>query len=78
MMDSPMKTLGFLVLYFVALAKIKDHMENRKPYELKLVLIVYNALQVFGSFYIFFEVKTFNISVIFNVEKSYLFFSISF
>ena len=58
MMDSPMKTLGFLVLYFVALAKIKDHMENRKPYELKLVLIVYNALQVFGSFYIFLEVKS--------------------
>lgn len=55
MMDTPMKTIGYLMLYWTSLIYIKKYMENRKPYELKYFLIVYNFLQVIGSFYIFFE-----------------------
>lgn len=56
MMDTPVKTVGFMVLYLLSLRFIRDHMANKKPYELKHFLIFYNFIQVCGSFYIFVEV----------------------
>jgi len=56
MMDSPMKTVGFLIGYLISLHLIKEHMANKKPYELRGFLIFYNFMQVIGSFYIFLEV----------------------
>ena len=58
MMDSPMKTIGFLIGYLISLHLIKEHMANKKPYELRGFLIFYNFIQVIGSFYIFLEVNS--------------------
>ncbi len=56
MMKSPMKTFGFMVLYLLTIRFIREHMANKKPFELKAFLVVYNFVQVCGSFYIFIEV----------------------
>ena len=56
MMKSPMKTIGFMFTYLLALRLIKENMANKKPFELRAFLIVYNFFQVCGSFYIFVEV----------------------
>jgi len=58
LMDTPVKTIGFLALYLLSLRFIRDHMANKKPYELKGFLLLYNFLQVCGSFYIFFEIAS--------------------
>lgn len=55
MMDTPMKTIVCLILYVITLHFIREHMQHRKPFDLKYVLIVYNFAQVIGSFYIFAE-----------------------
>lgn len=52
-----MKTIGFLIGYLISLHLIKEHMANKKPYELRGFLIFYNFAQVIGSFYIFLEVN---------------------
>ena len=57
LMDSPVPTVAFLVVYAISLIVIKKVMANRKAFELRTFLIVYNFLQVCGSFYIFFEVS---------------------
>lgn len=57
LMATPWPTLGFIVLYGVALVVIKKVMANRPPYKLRDFLVVYNFLQVCGSFYIFTEVS---------------------
>ena len=54
-----MKTIGFLIGYLISLHLIKEHMANKKAYELRGLLIFYNFLQVIGSCYIFLEVKFF-------------------
>lgn len=58
MMDTPMKTIVCLILYVITLHFIREHMQHRKPFDLKYVLIVYNFAQVIGSFYIFAEVDS--------------------
>lgn len=58
MMKSPMKTIGFMFTYLLALRLIKENMANKKPFELRAFLIVYNFFQVCGSFYIFVELLT--------------------
>ena len=56
MMDTPMKTIGVLILYLITLHFVREHMANKKPFDLKYLLIIYNSVQVCGSFYIFAEV----------------------
>jgi len=56
MMDTPMKTIGVLILYLITLHFVREHMANKKPFDLKYLLIIYNSFQVCGSFYIFAEV----------------------
>lgn len=56
MMDTPMKTVAILILYIITLHFIREHMANKKPFDLKYLLIAYNFVQVIGSFYIFAEV----------------------
>jgi hypothetical protein len=46
-----------LYLYFVNIAGPR-FMKDRKPYQMKVTLIVYNFLQVLVSVYIFVEVRT--------------------
>jgi len=58
MMKTPMKTIGFMVLYLLTIRFIREHMANKKPFELKAFLIFYNFIQVCGSFYIFVELFT--------------------
>jgi len=35
---------------------IKDHMANKKAFELRAFLVLYNFIQVIGSFYVFYEI----------------------
>jgi elongation of very long chain fatty acids protein 4 len=58
LMDTPFKTLLFMVLYILSLRVIKDMMRDRKPFELKGFLVVYNFLQVIGSAYVCIELAT--------------------
>ena len=55
-MDTPFKTAGILCIYLTLLHGIQSYMKDKKPYNLKWMLIVYNGVQVFGSFYIFAEI----------------------
>ncbi|XP_046742153.1 elongation of very long chain fatty acids protein AAEL008004-like isoform X1 [Diprion similis] len=56
LMSSPFPTL-FICLGYVYLVKVlgPKFMENRKPYQLKEVLIVYNLIQVLFSTWLFYE-----------------------
>lgn len=54
-METPWLTFGFLVLYIVAIYGIKKFMFDRKPFELRGFMILYNFFQVIASFYIFIE-----------------------
>nr|XP_023015102.1 elongation of very long chain fatty acids protein AAEL008004-like [Leptinotarsa decemlineata] len=56
LMSSPFYTLG-ICLSYVYIVKVLGPklMENRKPYELKTVLIVYNFFQVLFSSWLFYE-----------------------
>lgn len=58
-METPWLTFGFLGLYVVAIYWIKQVMSNRKQFELRHFMIIYNFFQVIASFYIFFEVIQF-------------------
>ncbi|KAJ8667636.1 hypothetical protein QAD02_009299, partial [Eretmocerus hayati] len=57
LMSSPFPTL-FICLSYVYLVKVLGPrlMENRKPFQLKNVLIVYNLLQVIFSAWLFYEI----------------------
>ncbi|CAH0728836.1 unnamed protein product, partial [Brenthis ino] len=57
LMSSPFPTL-LICLSYIYLVKVLGprFMENRKPYELKNVLIVYNFLQVLFSAWLFYEI----------------------
>ena len=57
-MSSPFPTL-FICLSYVYIVKVLGPklMENRKPFQLKNVLIVYNFLQVIFSAWLFYEVS---------------------
>lgn len=56
MMSSPFPTL-FICLAYAYFSKVLGPkiMENRKPFELRKVLIVYNLFQTLFSFWIFYE-----------------------
>ncbi|CAL7952342.1 unnamed protein product [Xylocopa violacea] len=56
LLPSPVPGASLLIgyLYFV-LSWGPKHMEHRKPYQLKNILVVYNFLQVLLSFWLFYE-----------------------
>lgn len=55
MMDTPMKTAFMMLVYVLTLRFLIDYMKDKKPFQLNGLLIIYNFMQVIGSFYIFFE-----------------------
>ncbi len=55
-MDTPFKTAGILLTYLILLRGITSYMKDKKPFDLKWLLIVYNSVQVVGSFYVFAEI----------------------
>lgn len=59
-MHSPFPTL-FICLSYIYVVKVLGPklMENRKPFELKKVLIAYNLFQVVFSAWLFYEVIIF-------------------
>lgn len=60
LMSSPFYTLGICLSYvFIVKVLGPKLMENRKPFELKNVLIVYNLFQVIFSAWLFYEVSLF-------------------
>lgn len=59
-METPIKTIIYMIIYLISIPLINKFMENRKPFNLKWFLVFYNFLQVIGSFYIFSEVKFVN------------------
>lgn len=58
MMGSPLPTLG-ICLFYAYFSRVLGPrlMENRKPFSLKRLLIVYNLLQTLFSGWIFYEVS---------------------
>lgn len=64
MLSSPFPTL-FICLFYAYFAKVLGPrlMENRKPFQLKKILIVYNAIQTMFSAWIFYEVSTFKMYI---------------
>lgn len=58
MMGSPFPTLG-ICLFYAYFSRVLGPrlMENRKPFSLKRLLIVYNLLQTLFSGWIFYEVS---------------------
>ncbi|GLV46214.1 uncharacterized protein CBL_09991 [Carabus blaptoides fortunei] len=65
--NSPLWFLTTCVLYFSFIIFGRNYMKNRKPYELKKVLMVFNVFQVSLSFFIFKEVLTSAINMKYNV-----------
>lgn len=57
-MDTPVTTGAILLFYLLALRGIQFYMKDKKPYNLKWLLVIYNAVQVVGSFYVFYEILT--------------------
>lgn len=55
-MDTPVTTGAILLMYLLALRGIQFYMKDKKPYNLKWLLVGYNAVQVVGSFYVFYEI----------------------
>lgn len=57
LMSSPLHTLGICFSY-VYLVKVlfPKFMENRKPFQLKTIMIAYNLFQVLFSAWLFYEV----------------------
>lgn len=60
MMSSPLPTLG-ICLFYAYFSKVLGPkiMENRKPFDLRNILIVYNLCQTLFSAWIFYEVSIF-------------------
>ncbi|KAF7279822.1 hypothetical protein GWI33_006705 [Rhynchophorus ferrugineus] len=53
---SPLPILGILTLYLLFVLKWgPEYMKNKKPYEMKNVLMIYNLTQVLCNFYMFKE-----------------------
>ncbi|KAJ8309202.1 hypothetical protein KUTeg_014076 [Tegillarca granosa] len=55
-MGSPFPTLMTLTAYFIFVYNGPGIMKDRKPFDLKFILIIYNFFMVFLSFYIFVEI----------------------
>jgi hypothetical protein len=56
-MKTPIETTVILIIYAVSIWLIKAIMKDRKAFELRFLLIVYNAFQVLVSLYISIEVN---------------------
>ena len=56
-MKTPFPAIAIIVAYFVFLWIGPKVMANRKPFDLKPVLVIYNAFLVGLSVYMFYEVK---------------------
>lgn len=54
-MKAPTHVLGIMLLYLIAVRRGPQIMENYKPFKLKGVLLIYNAILVLLSVYIFKE-----------------------
>uniref|UniRef100_A0A1B0G5I4 Elongation of very long chain fatty acids protein n=1 Tax=Glossina morsitans morsitans TaxID=37546 RepID=A0A1B0G5I4_GLOMM len=55
-MDHPLYTVALVIMYLAWILVLGPlYMQNRKPFQLKRTLIVYNALQVALSAYMFYE-----------------------
>jgi succinate dehydrogenase hydrophobic anchor subunit len=57
LMDSPNAIFLILVGYLAAIPLIRIIMKYFKPFELKVFLMLYNVIQVVGTFYMFTEVR---------------------
>jgi elongation of very long chain fatty acids protein 7 len=58
LMSGPLPTMCICLTYILIVKVIgPKFMENRKPFELKKVLIYYNAFQVVFSAWLFYEVR---------------------
>ena len=55
-MEDPILTAWILVAYVVSIVGIRIVMNDRKPFELRAFIFIYNIGQVLASFYIFVEV----------------------
>lgn len=65
-MNNPLPTIGMSVTYLTWVLIIGPiYMRDRKPMDIKNIIIIYNAFQVLLSAYMFFEVSI--ISVSFNL-----------
>jgi len=76
LMSSPFPTLS-ICLFYVYFVKILGPklMENRKPFDLRRVMMYYNLFQVIFSSWLFYEVsRTMNISERDSLKDSILFF----
>lgn len=56
LMDTPFKTAAILLVYLILLRGITSYMKDKKPFSLRWPLIIYNSIQVVGSFYVFAEI----------------------
>ncbi len=73
MMSSPFPTL-FICLFYAYFSRVLGPiiMENRKPFQLKKILIYYNAFQTLFSAWIFYEVSALhNIFLRFKVLQNF-------
>jgi hypothetical protein len=59
MMSDPILSTSICVAYFIFVAVGPKLMQNREPFELRGLLIVYNFCMVFVSLYLFSEVSLF-------------------
>lgn len=57
-MSSPVPVLGIAISYLLYVTYVGPKlMKNRKPFELKYLMLFYNAFCVVNSFYLFFRVS---------------------
>lgn len=64
-MAKPYQTLTILGLYLMFVLKWgPKHMKNRQPYNLDILLLVYNALQVVACIYLFVNVSVLYSSIL--------------
>lgn len=61
-MEDPILTAWILVAYVVSIVGIRIIMNDRKPFELRAFIFIYNIGQVLASFYIFVEILIVSIS----------------
>lgn len=58
-MDNPLPTLGMIICYLLWVLLIGPmYMRDRKPMDLRRVIIFYNLFQVLLSGYMFYEVRS--------------------
>jgi len=58
LMGSPKYMIGSVLIYLTVLFSLKMIMKNRQPFELRGFLMIYNLIQVVGTFYMFYEFFT--------------------